>query len=214
MAIYTPRGLKIRISVPYAFGLIARLFPNSNAFDVLKTTEGIEEFPSCATFLAAMVSFVIQLDPIQIALVVGITYIISNLLNTFGIFIIPGQVTVGTFYSWVSGYGVLLILIVVVGYIMTGWQGVVAYFIGNFIAWCLIKPVEFMNSKRYYKLTGHPFTTSEINFFNAYRIHAGKHGITTNINISEKEMEEDHWQATFEDLACQWPEIVDRFAID
>ncbi len=214
MAIYTPRGLKIRIAVPYAFGLIARLFPKVSAFDVLKTTEGIEEFPSYATFIAAMVSFFMRLDPLQIALIISITYIISISLNTFGLFIIPGQVAIGTLFSRISGYGFLVIVLVIVGYIATGWQGVAAYFSGKFIGWCIGKIIELKESKRYHNLTGFPLTASERNFFNAYRVHAGKHGITTDLDLSEKEMEDENWHPAFDDLATQWPEVVARFTIN
>lgn len=96
MALYTPRGLKIRIAVPDAFGLMARLYPKVSAFRVLKTTEGIESLTSLATFIAAITCFIMKIDPFQIALVISITYIVSILINTFGLFIIPGQVALGT----------------------------------------------------------------------------------------------------------------------
>ncbi len=214
MAIYTPRGLKIRIAVPYAFGLIARLFPKVSAFRVLKTTEGIEALTSIATFIAAMISFFMHLDPLQIALIISITYIISVLLNTFGLFIIPGQVAIGTLYSYISGYGLLIIGIVIVGYFTTGWQGVVAYFGAKFIGWCVARVIEVIQTKRSFKLTGFAFTASERCFFNAYRLHAAKHGITTDIDLSEEEMEEENWRPAFEDLATQWPEVVARFTVD
>ncbi len=41
MAIFTPTGLKTRLSVDYAFGLMARLFPKITPFKFLKTIEGV-----------------------------------------------------------------------------------------------------------------------------------------------------------------------------
>lgn len=214
MAIYTPRGLKIRISVPYAFGLIARLYPKVSAFKVLKTTEGIESFTSTATFIAVIICFFMYLDPLKILLIISIIYVITVLLNTFGLFIIPGQVAIGTLYSYISGYGLIIICVVLVGYFTIGWQGLVAYFIGKFIGWCVGRVIEVMETKRYFKLTGHPFTVSERSFFNSYRLHAVKHGITTDIELSEEEMEEDNWGPSFEDLVTKWPKVVARFTVD
>lgn len=214
MAIYTPRGLKIRIAVPYAFGLIARLYPKVSAFKVLKTTEGIESLTSIATFIAAIICFIMKIDPLQIAVVVSITYIVSVLLNTFGLFIIPGQVAIGTLYSYISGYGLLIIVIAIVGYFTTGWQGVLAYFIGKFSGWIVARAIEIIETKRYFKLTGFAFTASERCFFNAYRLHAAKHGITKDINLSAEEEKEENWRPSFEDLAQQWPEVVARFTVD
>ena len=214
MAIYTPRGLKIRIAVPYAFGLIARLYPKVSAFKVLKTTEGIESLTSIAIFIAAIICFIMKIDPLQIAVVISITYIVSVLLNTFGLFIIPGQVAIGTLYSYISGYGLLLVGIVIIGYLFTGWQGVLAYFVGNFTGWVVARAIEVIETKRYFKLTGFAFTSSERCFFNAYRLHAAKHGITTDINLSEEEEKEENWRGAFEDLSSQWPQVVERFTMD
>ncbi len=214
MAIYTPRGLKIRIAVPYAFGLIARLYPKVSAFKVLKTTEGIESLTSIATFIAAIICFIMKIDPLQIAVVISITYIVSVLLNTFGLFVIPGQVAIGTLYSYISGYGLLLIGIVIIGYLSTGWKGVLAYFVGTFIGWIVARAIELIETKRYFKLTGFAFTASERCFINAYRLHAAKHGITTNINLSEEEEKEENWRPAFEDLETQWPNVVARFTVD
>lgn len=214
MAIYTPRGLKIRIAVPHAFGLIARLYPKVSAFKVLKTTEEIESLTSATTSIAAIICFIMKIDPMQIAVIISITYIVSVLLNTFGLFIIPGQVAIGTLYSYISGYGLLLVGIVIIGYLSTGWQGVLAYFVGKIVGWVIARAVEFIETKRYFKLTGFAFTASERCFFNAYRLHAVKHGITKDIILSEEEEKEEHWRPAFEELATQWPKVVARFTMD
>lgn len=214
MAIYTPRGLKIRISVPDAFGLIARLYPEVSAFKILKTTEGIDSLTSVATFIAALICFIMHLDPSQIVLTISITYIAAILINAFGLFIIPGQVALGTLYSYISGYGLFITTIIIIGYITTGWQGLAAYFIAKGIGWCVARVIEFIEVKRTFKLSGIAFTASERCFFNAYRIHANKLGKTTNIDLSEEEMEEEYWKPAFVDFATNWPQVVERFTVN
>lgn len=133
MAIYTPRGLKIRIAVPYAFGLMARLHPKVTPFRILKTTEGIESLPGMFAFVAGLVAFGLHLPPTQIALIVGICQLAGALINALGLYIIPGLVGLGTLYSYISGYGIYLIAVVITGFLLGGWQAVVAFFVGKYM---------------------------------------------------------------------------------
>jgi hypothetical protein len=132
----------------------------------------------------------------------------------FAFYVIPGLVTVGTLFSYISGYGIILIATFVVGFVLVGWQGVLAFYIGKLIAEIISQCLEFWKTKRSHKLTGHAFTSSEVNFFNAYRFHASRIGVTTDIDLKDKEAEQENWEATFEDLAKKWPEVVERFTYD
>jgi len=106
MAIYTPRGLKIRIAVPYAFGLMARLHPKVTPFRILKTTEGIESLPGMLAFIAGIIAFALHLPPLQIVLIVAAIQLVGKLINAFGLYIVPGLVNLGTLFSYISGYGI------------------------------------------------------------------------------------------------------------
>ena len=214
MAIYTPRGLKIRIHVSYAFGLMARLYPKVSPFRVLKTTEGIEYLPGMFAFIAGMIAYIMHLPPFQIGLAVAVAQLVGELINLFAFYVIPGLVTVSTLFSYISGYGLLLVVTFVVGFVFVGWQGVLAFYIGKLIAEIISQCLEFWKTKRSHKLTGLAFTSSEVNFFNAYRFHASRIGVTTDIDLKDKETEQENWEATFEDLAKKWPEVVERFTTD
>jgi hypothetical protein len=214
MAIYTPRGLKIRIAVPYAFGLMARLHPKVTPFKILKTTEGIESIPGMLAFIAGMIAFAIHLPPFQITLVVATIQLVGKLINFFGFYIIPGLVGLGTLFSYISGYGIYLIIVIITGFVLGGWQAVVAFFVGKIIATVGAQVVEYWQTNRYHKLTGHPFTGSEVNFFNAYRLNALQIGITTDIGLDDDEIKEDYWESTFQQFAQEWPEVVQRFTED
>lgn len=214
MAIYTPRGLKIRIAVPYAFGLMARLHPEVTPFRILKTTEGIESLPGMIAFIAGMIAFAIHLSPLQIALVVAACQLVGALINAFGLYVVPGLVGLGTLYSYVSGYGIYIIAVIIAGFVLRGWQAVVAFFVGKIIAAAVGQVLEYWQTSRYHKLKGYPFTGSEVSFFNAYRLHASRIDVTTNIDLSDNEMEEDYWGTTFKRFAMEWPEVVQRFTSD
>lgn len=214
MAIYTPRGLKIRLSIPHAFALVARLYPRVSAFRVLKTTEGLESVPDLLAMLACLASFVARAEPLQIGLYTLGAAVVGKLITLFGFYIIPGLPMLGTMYSYASGFGVLFILVAVAGFVLVGWQGVVAFLVAKLLAGIVNTVLDFTNTYRIYKQLGIAITTSQINFFNAYRLHASKLGETTDISVSDEELNEENWREAFEDLATSWPEVVSRFRPD
>ena len=214
MAIYTPRGLKIRIGVPYAFGIMTRLYPKVTPFKILKTTEGIESIPGMLAFIAGLIAFSIHLPPIQIALFVAAAQIVGALINAFRLFAIPGLIGLGTLFSYISGFGIYLTVVIIIGFVLGGWQAVAAFFAGKIISAIVNQVIEFWQTSRYRRLAGHPLTVTEVNFFNAYRLYASRIGVTTDIDLRDEEMQEEHWGTTFQYLAMEWPEVVRRFTSD
>ncbi len=214
MAIFTPRGLKIRLPFNYAFALIARLYPKIDAFKVLKTTEGLESIPSLIIFVVGLICFYLRLSPFEIGVYVFVASIAGFLIILFGLYIIPGLDYLGTFYSYISGFGILLILLAVYGFITVGWQGVLIFFIARFLSGIVKMVMEMMQVKKNHSKIGLALTLSETNFLNAYRLHASKLGKTTNITVSDEELKEENWKPVFEDLATKWPEVVRRFTRD
>jgi len=214
MAIYTPRGLKIRLSVNHVFALIKRLYPEVDAFRVLKTTEGIESLTSMATFIAALTCFLLKVDPLYIGISACVAYLIMTFINMTGFYIIPGLVMLGTLYSYISGFSILLIALLIVGYFLVGWQGIIAFFIGKFLGWAISQVFELQQMKKIKEIVGVPLTASERSFFNAYRMHASKLGKSLDIDVSDEELTEENWKPAFEDLAVKWPEVVSRFTIE
>jgi len=214
MAIYTPRGLKIRLTVDYAFALMARLYPKVSAFQVLKTVEGIESLPQSIAFLAALLCFFLNLPPWQIGAIVFAVIVLLSLMTRFGFYVFPSIVKLGTIYSYLSGFGILLVLLAAFGFYWVGWRGVLAYFaarvIGGVVNWIL----TMQETRMYFRKVGQALTASERNFFNAYRLHASALGITTDVEVTNEETESANWEPTFLDLATKYPEVVARFTLE
>lgn len=214
MAIYTPRGLKIRLGVGHAFTLMARLYPDVDAFKILKTTEGLESIPAMLAFIAGLVSFTLHLHPLEIGFYVFIVSVAGALITGFGLFLIPGLPKLGTIYSYLSGFGILLIVLAIYGFYSAGLYGVAAFFGGKFLAGIINNGIGFLITKRIHSQVGLALTTSEINFFNAYRLHASRLGKSTDITVTDEEALQENWKACLEDLALKWPEVVNRFTVD
>ena len=95
MAIYTPRGLKIRLSIGHAFGLMARLYPKVDAFNVLKTTEGLEGTPTVLAFITGMLSFFYGFEALHVGFCVFVVSVVGKVVTGFGLYVIPGLLTLG-----------------------------------------------------------------------------------------------------------------------
>jgi multidrug transporter EmrE-like cation transporter len=214
MAIYTPRGLKIRLPTDYAFTLIARLYPRVDAFEVLKTTEGLESLPQAFAFATGLISFLLKLSPVQIGLAVFVVTVAIATMTRYGLYIFPNFVKVGTVYSHISGFGILLIVLCGLGFFLVDWKGVLAFFIARLFAGVMNLILNWRETNYYYSELGDAITASERNFINAYRLHASRLGITIDVAVSEEEMNEGKWQLVLTDLAWKWPKVVDRFTPD
>ena len=123
MAIFTPRGLKIRLQTELAFTYIARLHPRFTAFQVLKTVEGIELIPSIFAFATGLFTFFNNYSPTDIAIYVCIATIIGGLITAFGLYVIPFLVRFITGLSYLHGFGIFTISIIIIGLLTVGWKG-------------------------------------------------------------------------------------------
>jgi hypothetical protein len=118
-------------------------------------------------------------------------------------------------YSYVSGFGVLLLMLLTCGFFLVGWRGVLAFVAARGAAGLVNWAVEFWNARRIKRATGFSLWSSELNFFNAYRLHAAKLGRPTEIEpLQELEIERENWNPCFEDLAGKWPAVVRRFTVE
>jgi hypothetical protein len=213
MAIYTPRGLKIRLPVNYAFALIARLYPRVDAFQVLKTTEGIESLPGAFAFLTGLVSFFLKLS-LQIGITIFVVTVLLATMTRYGFYVFPSVVKLGTLYSYLAGFGILLIVLLALGFFLVGWRGVVAFVVGRLLGGLVNGVLNWHRAVYYHSVIGDAVTASEVNFINAYRLHASTLGVTTDICVSDDEMLQDNWYPAFVALTMKWPEVTARFTYD
>ena len=108
------------------------------------------------------------------------------------------------------------------GFVSVGWQGVLGFFAGRLTAGMVNWVLQFWNAKRLYAKTGQKLFLPELNFLNAYRLHASSTIASPpisfqefkkrmDVSMSQEEMKEENWKPCFEDLALKWPEVVRRF---
>ncbi len=211
MAIFTPQGTKIRLTTEVAFTYIARLHPKFTAFQVLTTVDGIELIPSLFSFVMGLYLFFNNYSPIDISIYVGVATLIGGLITAFGLHVVPFLLRLITALSFLRGYGIFIIIIIITGYLTIGWKGTVFYFIGRSIASLVLYIIENWQMKLAYKKTGLLFTTIERNFFNSYILHASSIGDTTSLEFEEGELESERWLLPYMILQHEWPIVTARF---
>ena len=216
MAVYTPRGLKVRLPVSYAFALIARVYPRSDAFRVLQLTEAVENLGGLATFLAGLVAFSLRLEPLQIGIVVFVAVSIARVVHLLGLFVPPFTllVPVSRMYGFVSGFGILLVGLLILGVVTVGWAGVVGFAIGRLASGLVFVVAEMIHGKRIHRKTGIAISASERSFFHAFRLEASRLGASTDLTVSDGELARTNWEPVLQDLSAKWPEVVSRFTGD
>jgi hypothetical protein len=209
MAIYTPRGLKIRVPIPYAFALMNRLYPRVSPKQVLKTAEGFDSLPGMMAFIAGLASLGFQWEPFTTTAAVGIARLAGFGMRVLGVSRLPGIPAASGFFASVSGYGVFWGVLFLGNLLSTGWQGFAAFLAGNLWAGVLCLIFEFRQNRRSCESTGWPCTGSEMAFFSAYRLHASHIGAAIDLELTEEEREEEKWKPAFEEFAAAWPELIE-----
>lgn len=214
MAIFTPRGLKIRVATEHAFALMARLHPRVDSFTILKTAEGFELLPAAITLLVGLASFTLKAGLVPIAVAVAVVSIFTRTIVYLGVPLPAWLVRIGTAYSLLSGYGVFLLCVFAVGFPTVGWKGIAAYFVGKAVGGIVNSVVEMKSSWSSYESGGSALTGSEVSFFRAYIMHAKCLGASCDLKVSEQELQSMKWRETLNDLTLKWPEVVARFTVD
>lgn len=214
MSIMTPRGLKIRLDESWAFSLIARVWKadsRTDAFRVLKTCEAIESVPSVLSYISGIaVAFGYPDSPwcIPIAILAG--RVAGLCLTRLGLFIVlqpTGVLRLALVWSYIGGYGILLLGGLVAVYIAGGWPAVVMWMVG----YPLVVVATSCGELALVMLLRHPLLIAETNFFNAYRLHAQRLGLTLEISVEDGEMASGDWEECLQDYAVKHPEAVAQF---
>lgn len=203
LAFYTPRGLKIRMDVPYAFTLMSRLYPKVAPAKVLETTEAFDEVPVAACHLVALVCLVsgFQMSTTVVATAVGAA--VGYFLLSTGLWI-PGLLTLSNVFSKLT-FLVRIPAMFIVGYLAQGWAGVVAWGLAYLAASIVGTVAGFMTARSAHKATGFALTTSEMSFFNAFRLHAVALGAASSTEVTQEEQDSGKWQAVAEDYGFKFP---------
>lgn len=211
MVIHTPQGLRIKLDVATSFGLMARLYPDIRPKQVLKTTEDISLISSALGFVTGLLCFVLQLEPQSIGICTFTAVLVGIFINASGLLLFP-FVQLGAAFNRIYVFFLPTILMIVVGYFLTDWQGVIAYLLTRCTAFGLSILVGMGLTRHAMAKWGHAFTTSERHFFHAYRYYAERIGVPTNLVLSYEELDESFWQHAYCDFLQSHPEVNGRFS--
>ena len=218
--ILTPRGITIYLQKNYAFGLMARIYPSVNPFQVLEKTQGIYRIHSATAFIVGMICFLTSLSPINIGIITFVAIMVSFLMRIFGIFFIPGIVIVPTLFSRYTGFGLYYLALLIVGLVFVGFWGTVSFFLARIITEGLTMFIENISGKRIGIMLDVDQATAKAgamyfapvrDFFNAYRLYALKYGASLDLKLSDEELKNDNWFPVWENLQKNWPMVANRF---
>lgn len=223
MALMTPRGLKIRLGLDGGFSLLARLWrrdPRTDAFRVLKTCEAITHIPVVLSVLAGAVLAIwpAAASPLWLGAALVLGRVAGTLLTAMGRFDVVrpfGLLWLGLIWSWLPSVVRAPLIVGIpaaLGFLM-GWWWAIAWIVGSVSAVVFSSGLEFLIVVINKQRVGQGFTAAEIDFFNAYRLHADRLGVTRDIDVTEEEAASGDWRECLNDYAEKWPEAVARFPL-
>lgn len=211
MTLYTHRGLKLRLPIDYAFALMQRLYPTVDAFEVLKLTETIKHLPNALTLLTGVCTFALRLQPIDIFVCVFLASVLAGVLVYFGLFQLIPIWRISYLLTNYSGFGVILPLVALIGFMLVGWKGVLAFFSAKVLSSLFKFAIDMIKMKIDHPNTGNFIASPERAFLFAYRYYSSKLGNKEITELSDNELETHSWNPVFNDLSRKWPEVVARF---
>ena len=216
MALYTPTGLKIRLPVPHAFALMARLEPHVSPFRVLMATEGIELVPNMLRLFVALACFWYQQSFVATFLWCVLATLAGMIVNILGVHRIPGLVRLSTLYSYCNVWELCTIATVLFGIAVAGWQTALAYCLSCAAGWVLGMVEERLEERilgaRTPRFCGVPLIGAERSFINAYRYYAGRAGLQDAVHMCEASITDDiDWKGTLVRFDSTWPQVAMHF---
>lgn len=206
MAIYTPRGLKIRLDPELVFTYTTRVRGKYNSAEVLMMVEGLELLPSLFVYTVAIVCFALRLDPLVIAAIIAVSCVAFNLASgALGAFLGPKVLL------WMSKYvreTIIFIVLAIDGYFTVGWEGLLYSFAGLVVGIIVNLVFNHLQTRQMMDDFGFPFTKSERLFFKAFVICARKAGVSSSLSISEEEKQSARWYASYTLYQMAFPQLA------
>ena len=207
---YTPAGLEITLRVPKAFALMARLYPEVDAWKVLKTVEGLELLPSSCALVFASISIANGLSIYEISANILYGSFVGSLLKSTNLSDLPGITPFARFFSserffllacWIG------LLVTVLNVYNWEWVDILILGAAKLLAFVIDMLCVFIFNHFRAKRIGVYLYVSDLNFFLSYKYHAEQIGVTTSFEISQEEMQEKNWKACYLDYVSKVPHI-------
>lgn len=206
-AIFTPRGLHVRLPAHVAFGLMAQLRPKVRPSEVLATTEAIEFTPTAVSKILALIGFVLQLTPAAVAVLTVVGRAAPNLLALAGLARRPGWLALGRLYRPVAGHGLSLVVVAAMGVLLDGPVAAVGFLAGTLVGGLINMLVDFLLMRRADPRLRQPLSSTERFFLDALRLHAERSGQELDLERVPTTAggEDEAWRAALADYAAEHP---------
>jgi len=208
----SPHGARIRVAVPVALALLARLLPAIRPFRVLRTVDAYYNIGAAYMAGTAAVCLMLRTAPLTVFIA---TFLMGTLVGAHtrsGNPLNAVQRFCGLLYSDLTVFGVGLVFVAVVwlAWYLGSWWHVLAYVGARLASFALQMILEFRWGKTINRRFGAVITWQERYFFDAYCAAAIKLGIDAGEDVSEAELESGTWQLALEDIRAESPQYASR----
>jgi hypothetical protein len=229
--ITTPRGLPIPLPLDNSFCVMSRLYPTVKPYTILETTAGFYKMPGLVGFIAGITCFLLQLPAWQIAAITFAATVVGYVMSLLAIYP-PGLLRLARIYSLVTGCGLVLVGLSVLGVCTVGMLGTGMFWAARVLAEeVTIVHANYMGRKflrvvdpemcASVDAAAKCFRTPRAScdgfamrcWGNAYATYASKYGAPIEAVASEEELESGKWRAVLKEFVGEWPEVARRFQV-
>lgn len=211
-------GRYLQMDRVWVFALLARLWRKdrkTDALRVLTTYQAIEQIPGTASFLAGLVA---AFWPGRAQWVIPLAFVSGGILalSLVRVGALPVIRATGLLLLTRAGLrvpGLLLHLgVMVVLFVAFEWTTPLWWLAGYIALMVAEAGIEFFLTALRLRRTGLRITASGANFLHAYRLHAKKIGVTSDVFLSEEEWEADDGPTEcYGEFASKCPEGAANF---
>jgi len=205
---------------------MSRLYPKIKPHTLLETSAGFYKMHSAIGVISGIVCFFLQLPILQIAAITFIATVIGYCMANYAIYP-PGFLYIARAYSNLTGYGIFLIILSVIGMITVGAVGTGVFWGARLLAELATIAHANLLGRKWKRIAdpeGYAFA-KEVGlslaldgfalrcFGNAYATYATKLGAPIEAVATQSELDSDKWRTVLREFVEEWPLVARRFQV-
>jgi len=208
----SPHGARIRVPVPVALTMLARLLPDVRPFYVLLTVDAYYNIVAVYTGFALAACLYVQATPLATSIATFVVGTVVDIKQRSGRPIGTVSRLLALLYADFN-FGVCFpfVVIIAAAWYFGSWQHILAFILARIVFFVLHMVLNFRWSRWVRSRFNESLTWQERYFFDAYLAAAIKVGIEDpGAEVTQEELESGAWLMALEDIRKESPEYAER----
>jgi len=205
---------------------MSRLYPKAKPYTILDAAAGFYKMHGAVACITGLSCFILRLSPWQTGAVTFVATVVAYFMSVFAIYP-PGLLRVARIYSHITGWGLILIALSVVGIMGAGVIGTGVFWASRLLAEFVTMVHSDYLGRKFLKIvdpdaytfanqfgfSGAPDGFAVRCFGNAYATYASRFGMPLEAVASKTELEDPQWRTVLKEFVKEWPQVTQHFQV-